>query len=59
MLKSRCDAVKNENGQISVEYGLTVLIAVLIISHSYLIFWDMAIEILDKFMDWVKWFPTN
>ncbi len=59
ILKSRCDAVKNENGQISIEYGLTVLLAALVISGAHILFWDMAIEILDKFMYWVKWFPTN
>lgn len=57
--KQLSHAVKNKNGQISVEYGLSMLIAVLIISHSYLIFWNMAIKILDSFMKWVKFFPTN
>lgn len=57
--KTLFDAAKNEKGLVSVEYGLSMLIAVLIISHSYLIFWDMAIYILDQFMDWVEKFPTN
>ncbi len=55
--KFQYGAVKNENGQISIEYGLTVLIAAAIISGAHQLFWDMAIEILDKFMYWVKWFP--
>jgi len=55
--KSFLFTVKNENGQVSIEYGLTVLLAALVISGAHQLFWDMAIDILDKFMYWVKWFP--
>ena len=56
-LKTCHNTAKNENGQVSVEYGLTVLIAAVIISGAHQLFWDMAIKILDRFMYWVKWFP--
>ncbi len=49
--------ITNKNGSISIEYGLAVLLAALVISGAHQLFWDMAIEILDQFMYWVKWFP--
>lgn len=51
------NAANNKNGQISIEYGFTILLAMLVISGAHQLFWDMAIKILDKFMYWVKWFP--
>jgi hypothetical protein len=57
MVKSHLETIKNNQGTITVEYALTMVIAAMIMFGVQLLFIDMSEVVLDKFMFWVKQFP--